>query len=334
MDHYRRSMRNTFVVDALNRAAEKRRDDDWVRRLMDDDRTRFMPIWRSRCLITPERPNVAVELSKNDAAWLLQRSGHVVFLGIYGDDSARFAINVLSGGEVEDEDIEHEVREFGEFQDLRIASRTLEQQPAAILAYAKAVVDWQNKHRYCGLCGHPTRTVAAGHVLQCSNPDCAQQHFPRMDPAVIVSVIGERGILLGRQPVWPAGQYSVVAGFVEAGESLEQAVKREVLEETGILLDDVHYHSSQPWPFPSSIMLGFVAHAATDVIAANDDELEDARWFSREAITAALSEQALRLPSFVSISFRLIEDWFDEGTPGTLRALIERTGGQRWRHPK
>jgi NAD+ diphosphatase len=152
-------------------------------------------------------------------------------------------------------------------------------------------------------------------VLVCTNENCRTEQFPRIDPAIIVLVSDGTRALLGRQASWPAGRYSTIAGFVEPGESLEDAVLREVHEETGINVDDVRYHSSQPWPFPSSLMLGFSAHARDHAITLKDGELEDARWFSREDIAGG----AIAMPSSQSISFRLIEDWYDSGAARPLR---------------
>jgi NAD+ diphosphatase len=181
---------------------------------------------------------------------------------------------------------------------------------------------WHHRHRFCGVCGSPTDSIEGGFQRLCANPDCGHRHFPRTDPAIIVLVTsGERG-LLGRQPSWPKGMYSTIAGFVEPGETLEDAVIREVREETNIELCRVHYHSSQPWPFPSSLMLGFSAQAASSEIRVDEYELENACWFTREELTRKLLANVLRLPSPMSISFRLIEDWFDAGSCGPLRSLI------------
>jgi NAD+ diphosphatase len=155
------------------------------------------------------------------------------------------------------------------------------------------------------VCGSPTVPTHAGHCLHCSNPSCAQDFFPRIDPAIIVLVSDGERALLGRQASWPARRYSTVAGFVEPGESLEDAVAREVLEETGVVVSNVRYHSSQPWPFPSSLMLGFFASAAPSSAVLVGGELEDARWFTREQVT---SGEALAPPT-QSISWRLIESW-------------------------
>ena len=168
-------------------------------------------------------------------------------------------------------------------------------------------------------CGFGTGAIAeqAGHVMRCSDGACGATWFPRVDPAIIVLVTDGERALLGRQAAWPAGRYSTLAGFVEPGESLEDTVHREVFEETGVRLAGIEYHSSQPWPFPSSLMLGFTAMAASTDIRVDDDELEDARWFSRDDITAG----RVVLPPPTSVSFQLISSWFDRGGAGTLAEL-------------
>jgi len=154
-------------------------------------------------------------------------------------------------------------------------------------------------------------------VLVCSDPSCRHEQFPRIDPAIIVLVSDGERALLGRQASWPVGRYSTIAGFVEPGESLEDAVAREVFEETGIEVDQIEYHSSQPWPFPSSLMLGFTAHARSTEVRLRDEELEDARWFDR----ADLASNGTLLPPRQSISYRLIEHWFDAGWHTRLRDI-------------
>jgi NAD+ diphosphatase len=180
---------------------------------------------------------------------------------------------------------------------------------AGLLGYARGMVLWRARHRFCGTCGATTLAAKGGHVLICTNPACRHEQFPRIDPAIIVLVSDGERALLGRQAAWPVGRYSTIAGFVEPGESLEDAVAREVFEETGIEVNRIQYHSSQPWPFPSSLMLGFTAHAQTTQIQLRDDELEDAQWFTREDLASGRP----LVPPNVSISFRLIEHWFDAG---------------------
>ncbi|MDH3588092.1 MAG: NAD(+) diphosphatase, partial [Gammaproteobacteria bacterium] len=194
---------------------------------------------------------------------------------------------------------------------------------AALLAYAQAMVLWHRRHRYCGKCGTVCMSRDAGHERSCSNNDCGQTIFPRIDPAIIVLVEHEGRSLLGRQPAWPSGIYSTIAGFVEPGESLEDAVRREVAEETGVRVGTVCYHSSQPWPFPSSLMLGFCAEATDPAISLNDNELEEARWFSRADLQAGLRAGALRVPPQLSISSKLIAQWYDDQQPGLLAAIID-----------
>jgi len=192
-----------------------------------------------------------------------------------------------------------------ELAELRPLTAVLPADEAGLLAYARALLVWRARHRRCGVSGAATAPTHAGHCLVCTNHVCAQEYFPRIDPAVIVLVSDGERALLGRQASWPARRYSTIAGFVEPGESLEDAVVREVAEETGVVVTEVRYHSSQPWPFPSSVMLGFQACAARDSEVRVGGELEDARWFSREQVHAG---EALTPPT-QSISWRLIATW-------------------------
>ncbi len=203
------------------------------------------------------------------------------------------------------------------FEELRPLSSRLPPDEAALLAYARAVSIWRLRHRFCGICGSPTRPERAGHLMRCSNPKCGHEFFPRIDPAIIVLVTDGERALLGRQPSWPAGRYSTIAGFVEPGESLEDAVAREVREETGVEVTRVDYHSSQPWPFPSSLMLGFHALAEAHATVRVNGELDDARWFTREEIASGTP----LLPPPHAISFRLIAAWFDPKSKVPLAAL-------------
>jgi NAD+ diphosphatase len=185
----------------------------------------------------------------------------------------------------------------------------LDHDRGAILAYARGMLHWHRQHRFCGICGSPTISAEAGHVRHCTNHDCGAHHFPRTDPAVIMLVHDGDRCLLGRQAKWPKGRFSTLAGFVEPGESLEDAVAREVLEETGIRIGDVAYHSSQPWPFPGSIMLGFSAEARSTEIQVDEREIETAHWFERGWLLDHRDDPDFHLPPADSISRRLIEDW-------------------------
>lgn len=197
--------------------------------------------------------------------------------------------------------------------DLRLAALTLPAVDAGCAAYARALVHWHQRHRYCGQCGASTCIELGGHRRRCNNSDCGLEQFPRLDPAIIVLVEHDGRALLGRQASWPARRYSVLAGFVEPGESLEDALRREVLEESGVSIVECDYHSSQPWPFPASLMLGFTARAEHDQLRYGD-ELEHAAWFSPEQLLAAVSAGEIRLPPPLSLSFRLLEDWYEART--------------------
>jgi NAD+ diphosphatase len=193
--------------------------------------------------------------------------------------------------------------------ELRPLAAILPAPESALLAYARGLSLWRSRQRFCGVCGNPTRPIRGGHVLRCSHPQTPHDFFPRIDPAIIVLVSTADRALLGRQASWPAGRYSTIAGFVEPGESLEDAVAREVHEETGVEVDEVGYQSSQPWPFPASLMLGFRATAGARQEIRRGSELEDVQWFSR----ADLLSGRVLLPPPQTIARRLIGAWLDEG---------------------
>jgi NAD+ diphosphatase len=194
-------------------------------------------------------------------------------------------------------------------RNLRDVGHLLGDRDAGLMVHAVGLANWHATHTHCPRCGAPTRSVKGGAVRVCDAD--GTEHFPRTDPAMIVLVHdGADRCLLGRQPIWPAGRYSTLAGFVEPGESAEQAVVREVLEETGVVVRDVAYSSSQPWPFPASLMLGFTARADGDAEpVATDGELEDARWFHRDE----LRDGSAMLPTPVSIAYKLITEWVSQG---------------------
>ena len=195
---------------------------------------------------------------------------------------------------------------------LRSAGLQLAADEAGLFAYAKGLAHWQRETRHCARCGAPLQLVAAGHRAQCTNPDCARLHFPRTDAAVIMLVEHDGACLLGRQASWPPGRYSTLAGFVEPGESLEDAVRREVAEEAGVIVDEVHYHSSQPWPMPASLMVGFIATAVSRRIDMRDQELEDARWFTPQQIVDGIADGSFVPSTALSVSYRLLAHWLQQ----------------------
>jgi NAD+ diphosphatase len=196
----------------------------------------------------------------------------------------------------------------GAFIDLRSAGTRLHPFQANLFATARALAYWHVRTRFCGVCGMRVEWHAMGHRAKCTNPECATEHFPRVDPAMIVIVSWRDQCLLGRQASWPQGRYSTLAGFVEPGESLEDAVRREVFEEAGVRVGECEYYSSQPWPFPSSLMLGFTAKATSPAIQVGR-ELSDARWFGVDDLVGGLADRSIVLPPRVSVSHELIAHW-------------------------
>jgi NAD+ diphosphatase len=294
---------NFYTATALDRAGHRRREPEWIAERLAHPETRFVAVWRGHNLVAAGTDGPAAVLLPPAALAALE--GDPVLLGLH-EQRTYFALD-LSHREQPLEPLR--VESVVEFTDLRRVGPLLARDEGALLAYARGILHWHGRHRFCAVCGSPTRSEDAGHVRRCVNPNCNAQHFPRTDPAVIMLVTDGERALLGRQKVWPKGQYSTLAGFVEPGESLEQAVAREVHEETGIVVTDVTYHSSQPWPFPASIMLGFTARAVTTEINLAVDELEGARWFERSYMKGHPDDDEFRLPRRDSIARRLIEDW-------------------------
>jgi len=200
--------------------------------------------------------------------------------------------------------------------DIRTAATSLQADDAGLLAHAVGLAQWHHTHPRCARCGSPTEAAEAGHVRRC--PQCGATHFPRTDPAVIMLVTDDADrALLGRQPSWPEGRFSTLAGFVEPGESLEDAVRREVHEEVGVSVGDVRYAASQAWPFPASMMVGFFASARTTDIGVDGREIEQARWVTRDELAELAGSEAMRMPGRLSISRWLIETWYGDQLPGS-----------------
>ncbi len=296
-----------FSGSPLDRVDAKRRDEAWLAAQRASDEARFLPVWRLEPLVKTEEPR--------GLAWARPvlfediEPPEPVLLGL-ADGVAHFAVDVSA--------LEEPVAELGlegaaRFENLVAVAAQIPAPEAAIGAHARSLVDWHARHTYCAACGGPTRPHLGGSQRRCI--ECAAQHFPRTDPVVIVAVTRGDRCLLGRGHKWPARMYSALAGFVETGESLEEAVRREVHEEAGIVLGHVRYLASQPWPFPSSLMIGFLAEAETEEIRVDRAELDDARWFTRDVVRAALERghEELTLPPVQAIAHHLIRAWVEEG---------------------
>ncbi len=300
---------NHYAGARFDRLAEKRGDAAWLTACLCSADTCFLPVWQGRNLVDDAEAPHLTWIGCDRAEGLIAQGAQPFLLGavegrVYmGLDLTAFAV------------VDHEpaLAGQGHFVDLRTVGPLLPPVPASLYAAARAFAHWHARHRFCGVCGAPTRDEQAGHQRRCSNPACAAPHFPRTDPAVIMLVHdgGER-VVLGRQAVWPPGMHSVLAGFVEPGESLEDAVAREVMEEVGLQVEDIRYNSSQPWPFPSSLMLGFTARASAGTLRINDGELEAARWVTRQELLASPEDETFRMPRRDSIARRLLQDWLAE----------------------
>jgi len=327
--------RNVFAGPYLDRAGHLRADPAWLESALADPHSRVLPVWDSLNLVADAAEAIAASNGAPQSGAANAPTLRAAFLGIDAIAPQGRPDLVLLGRRNGTDVFAYEVEsaepppipEGTRFADLRTVAALLPDEEAGLLSYARAMIGWRRTHRHCGRCGATTLAAKAGHVLVCTNPVCRHEQFPRLDPAIIVLVIDGERVLLGRQAAWPAGRYSTIAGFVEPGESLEDAVAREVHEETGIRVAGIEYHSSQPWPFPSSLMLGFTARAASHEIDLRDLELEDARWFTREDIVRGTPY----LPPNVSISFRLIEHWFDAAAAVPLREL---QGPTTWTQPR
>ncbi len=298
---------NVFAGGTLDRLGHLRADEAWLAARLTDPGSRFLATWRGMYLVAGDDAPRPVLLAPEDVAPL---AGEItVLLGSDGD-TMHFAVELGAEG---DDPAAGPLAGRGEFRELRGVAGLMPAHDASLLAYARGLLYWHTRHRFCGVCGSPTEIRQAGHMRRCTDAACATDHFPRTDPAVIMVVGDGDRCLLGRQKSWPEGLYSSLAGFVEPGESLEEAVAREVLEESGIVVRNVRYHSSQPWPFPGSVMLGFFAEAATTDISVRYDELEDARWFHRRELENPAG--TLRLPRSESIARRLVDDWISGSIP-------------------
>jgi NAD+ diphosphatase len=290
---------NFFAGPYLDRRAEARADEHWVEAARADPATVYVVGRGTTHLLRAEPPRVAL-LTSAEPLVRAAPAGALTLLGSFR--GTRCVLLELPPQE------QAEPPAGTRFEELRPLSPLLPADEAGLLAYARALTIWRTRQRHCGVCGAPTAALQAGHCLRCTNRDCGAEFFPRIDPAIIVLVSDGERALLGRQAGWAARRYSTIAGFVEPGESLEDAIVREVAEETGVRVAGVQYHSSQPWPFPASLMLGFRAAAPAGSAVRIGGELEDARWFTRAQLAAG---EALAPPSH-SISWRLISSWLEE----------------------
>ncbi len=298
----------------LDRAGLFRKDEAWILEKLAHPESQIVPVWRSMNLVDNLASAPATRLvARADANDILDNAHQVTLLGVAGE-VAYFAADIS----LLDEEPALQLVHQGQFVDLRQVGPLLGTEESALMAHARGMLFWHQKHQHCGVCGAPTKSHEGGHMRRCTSTECGAPTFPRTDPAVIMLIThqpaaGPAQCLLGRQSIWPAGNYSTLAGFVEPGESLEEAVAREVFEEAGIRIKNVTYQASQPWPFPASIMLGFWGEAITTDIKIDDYEIEDAQWFNAVDLRRfgewGDDDDKKHLPRKDSIARFLIETW-------------------------
>ena len=303
------------------RIGGRRTDAAWLAEVWADPATRVLVIAGGRFPVVEGRDGAVVawrsaEQAPDGLRLLLGERDGVVHVAVVAEDPARGG----STGESTGESSSHPAgdvtaRTAVEWATLRGVGARLQASDAGLVVHAVALAEWHRAHAFCPRCAAPLQAAAGGHLLECTG--CGRTQFPRTDPAVIMLVTDGERALLGRQATWPPGRYSTLAGFVEPGESLEDAVRREVMEEVGVRIGEVSYVGNQPWPFPASLMVGFFAHAETTAIDVDGDEIEDARWFSRDEIASLAGEGTVVLPGGFSISRALVEAWYGGALPGT-----------------
>ena len=299
-----------YASSAINRHGNYRNNEKILNEIIIEKGTKFIPFYNGKNLFT--------EISNNIKPVILDRIqmhdffpngiGNTIFLGV---------ANTLNYVGV---DLSPPNQKFDNWlkenniiiDDLRKYGPILDDIEASFLALSNGMFFWQNTHKFCGSCGFQNFSTEGGFVMKCSNYKCSKSHFPRTDPAIITLISFQDKVLLGRSPRFPKSMYSTLAGFVEPGESLEQALEREVFEEVGIKVKNIKYFNSQPWPFPASLMLGFFAEAVNDEMTIDYDEIEDANWFSINELKSLEHPSingGFKLPRVDSIARRLVETW-------------------------
>lgn len=301
--------RNFYSSDYLDRVSHLRNDQQWLSEQMSAATSRLLPVWQQHNLVMSGDTVAAAALEIHHIEQLRDEQADPILLGLV-DGTAYFTLDV---SHIPDPH-EHEVlAAAGIFEDLRKVGPYVGRKEGNLLAYARGINYWHQRHRFCGVCGAPTRSEAAGHQRRCTDEACNASHFPRTDVACIMLVYDDDRIIMGKAPRFQGKMQSVLAGFLEPGETLEDCVAREVFEEVGVRVTDVEYQHSQPWPFPASLMVGFRARALDTAITIDEKELLSAEWMSRAELKAITPDSPVQLPRPDSIARRLIEEWLAEG---------------------
>jgi NAD+ diphosphatase len=293
---------HTFAGNPLDRASDKRPDADWLAGKLDEPGARALAMWNGAPLL---RDGALVWLDGGLARHLAGGAEHLLFMGLDQDHAAVFALDL----EGEADPAAGPLAGLGAFADLRASAASLPLTDTGLLSTARSLFEWRKRHRHCSVCGHASRAVDGGWKRIC--PSCEAQHFPRVDPCVIMLPIFGETCLVGRQAAWPKGRFSALAGFLEPGESIEEACAREVKEEAGLTVAAIRYHSSQPWPYPSNLMIGLMADVSDNQAAPDLTELEAVLWLTRAEARAMVEGKLddVAAPPPTAIAHHLIHDW-------------------------
>ncbi len=306
MTAQRPKITHVYAGNMLDRAERERRDESWIAARTVDPSSRYLPVTDQGVLVA-EDAGPGLAWTAKDEIDRLGGSGEPIFLGLM-DGVAHFAMDVTKNQAAVEALAQGDGRRF---EDARSATEFLSMSDAGITAQARCQMNWHKSHAYCSRCGQQSVIKRGGQVRRC--PSCAAEHFPRTDPVVITLVSDGERCLLGqsRGRLSRSNMYSALAGFMDQAESIEEAVAREIREEAGIEVKNVRYHSSQPWPFPNSLMIGCHAHAATTTIMMDPEEMSDVRWFSKDETLLALEERSelLKVPGRIAIAHQLIRAW-------------------------
>ena len=303
---------NTFAGNPLNRDSERRGDEAFLAEKLADPESLAVALWNGKPLVEDildadgKPKGVQIAYLRADMAQDLAGSAEkLLYMGLW-KDIAVFAVDIEGPADP----AEGPLQGLGRFEELRGAAAAMPPADAGILATAKSMFEWRRRHRWCSACGQKTEVADGGWKRVC--PACDAEHFPRTDPVAIMLAVHDGKCLLGRQAAWPPGMFSALAGFIEPGETIEEACARELEEEAGLKAVTVRYHSSQPWPWPSSLMIGMIADVDSDKAAPDQTELEEVRWFTKEEAIRLMKgefEDGLFAPPALAIAHQLIKAW-------------------------
>jgi len=301
---------NTFAGNPLDRASDRRSKPEWIAKQLSSSESLGLAMWNGRPLVEPAKDG-GLQIAYLPAKLVGELAGgaeRLLFMGLW-KGSAVFAVDLEDAADPGAGPLEG----MGKFEELRAIALKVPGPDAAILATAKQMFEWRRRHKHCAVCGQATEAMEGGWKRQC--PACGAEHFPRTDPVVIMLPFHGDRCMLGRQEHWPPGMFSALAGFLEPGESIEEACARELNEEAGLRTRKVRYHSTQPWPYPSSLMIGLIAEVEDDEGAPDQTELSEIRWFTRNQARDLIAGKldGTFAPQRLAIAHQLIKAWVDEG---------------------